>query len=167
MRIIACLALLAVIAPTAAAQTPGAADSLRLGTVNLSLGMQEGAAIGALRRQFHVERARSASDAWAVLKDGNTVAVVSFSANRLSSVSRTWMSSGMSSADTLAERLYTLAGQLTAQGRTACTLAAKPYSVSGAQGRIVTIACGSISIQLIESRTLRSGWVTSLQEVLQ
>lgn len=167
MRIIACLALLAVIVPAAAAKTPRSAESLDLGTVNLSLGMQEGTAIGALKSQFHVERARSAGDDWVVLKDGNTVAIVSFSSDRLTRVSRTWMTTGLSSGDMLAQRLYTLASQLTAEGRTACTLAAKPYRVAGAEGHIVTIACGNISIQLTESRTPRSGWVTTLQEVLQ
>lgn len=167
MRMIAWLALLAVIVPTAAAQTPRSAESFRLGTVNLSLGMPKNSAIGALNRQFHVERARSAGDDWVVLKDGNTVAMVSFSAEKLTSVSRTWMTTRMSSADMLAQRFYTLASRFTAEGRTSCALAAKPYRVSGAEGRIVTIACGNLSIQLIESRTQRSGWITSLQEVLQ
>ena len=167
MRLIAWIALLAAIAPAAAAQPPSASDSLRLGTVNLSLGMPENAALEALERQFHVERARGAGDDWAVLKDGNTVAIVSFSADQLARVSRTWMTTSLSSADLLAERLYTLAGQFATEGRTECTLAAKPYKVGGVEGRIVTIACGDMSIQLIESRTLRSGWVTSLQEVLQ
>ena len=73
MRMILYLALLAVMVPTVAAQPSRVADSLRLGMVNLSLGMPESSALGALKRQFHVERARGTGDDWAVLKDGNTV----------------------------------------------------------------------------------------------
>jgi hypothetical protein len=167
MRMIAWFAFLVAFAPAASAQTPGAANSLRLGTVQLSLGMQQKAAIDALGREFHVEHARGAGDDWAVLKDGNTVAVVSFSGDKLNRISRTWMTSGLSSANTLAERVYTLAGEFTQEGRTNCTLAAKPYRVGDVEGRVVTLACGSKSIQLIQSRRQRSGWVTSLQEVLQ
>lgn len=166
MRLIAWFALVAMIAPAAAAQTR-TAQSLRVGKVALSLGMPQKTALAALKGQFHVERARSAGDDWAVMDREKTVAIVSFSAGQLSRVSRTWTSSGDRGATALADQIYALAGKFAKQGRTECTLAAKPYQVAKVEGRIVTLACGNKSIQLIESRTHGSGWVTSLQEVLQ
>lgn len=170
MRMIARVALLAgiaAVAPTAVAQTRGAARALRLGTVQISLGMPEKTAIDALRRQFHVEHARGAGDAWAVLKDGNTFAILSFSGDRLSRVSKTWMTTSERGATILADRLYSIAREFGKEGRTDCSLVAKPYKVAQVEGRIVTLVCGNKSVQLIQSHTQRSAWTTSLQEVLQ
>jgi len=164
---IAGFALLAVMIPAATAQPRPDADSLRLGRVEVSLGMPQETVLGDLRRQFHVERARGAGDDWAVIEHGKTVALVTFSQDKLSRVSKTWISTGGRDASVLADRLYSLAGEFAAGGRTACTLAAKPYQVAGVEGRIVTLSCGSKSIQLIQSRTKGSAWVTNLQEVLQ
>ena len=167
MRWIAWLAIFVAIVPTTAAQTPAAPSSLQIGSVNLSLGMPEKSALGALKRAFRMERARSAGDDWAVIDHGRTIAIASFSAERLSRVSKSWVSTDDRGAAFLSDRLYALAGEFTAQGRTACTLAAKPYQVGPIEGRIVTLDCGNESIQLIQSRSNQNEWMTSLQEVLQ
>jgi hypothetical protein len=168
MRWIAWLVLLAAaVLPAAAGQGPEPTDSLRVGRVELSLGMPEKTAITILRSQFHVERARGAGDAWAVIKDGDTVAIASFSEDKLSRVSKTWVSTGGRDAAGFADRIYSLAGEFAAQGRAQCTLAAKPYKVAGVEGRIVTLACGNKSMQIVQSRSGRGAWVTSLLEVLQ
>jgi hypothetical protein len=168
MRWIAWFAILAsAILPTAAAQSPATLGRLRIGTVELSLGMPEKSALGSLRHEFRVERARSAGDDWAVIDHGSTIAVASFSAGKLSRVSKSWVSTEDSGAALLSDRLYALAGEFASQGRTACTLAAKPYQVGPIEGRIVTLACGNESIQLIQIRSNPNEWTTSLQEVLQ
>ncbi|HVB33360.1 MAG TPA: hypothetical protein VNJ52_03160 [Patescibacteria group bacterium] len=164
---IAWFALPALILPAAAAQRRPDANSVRVGRAELSLGMPQKTVLGGLGRQFHVEHARGAGDDWAVIDHGKTIAIVSFSADKLSRVSKTWMTTGERNATALADRLYSLAGEFTAQERTACTLAAKPYKVAEVEGRIVTLSCGNKSIQIIQSRTPKSAWVTSLQEVLQ
>lgn len=167
-RWIVFFALAATLAPASAvAQTGPDAGSLRVGRVELSLGTPQKTVLGKLGREFHVERARGAGDDWAVVGRGKTVAIVSFRQDRLSRVSRTWISTGGRETAGLAERIYALAAEFETQGRTACTLSAKPYQVGGVEGRIVTLACGNKSIQMVQSRTKRSGWVTSLQEVLQ
>jgi hypothetical protein len=166
-RLIAWFALIAAVIPAAASPAPPAADSLRVGAVELSLGMPEKTALDSLKRQFRVERARGADDDWAVTERGSTIAIVSFSNEKLNRISKTWMTTDEHEASDLAERLYALAGEFTAQGRTDCVLGAKPYTASGVEGRIVTIACGDKSIQLIQSRTQHGAWVTSLLEVLQ
>lgn len=167
MRWIAWLALLAVVMPAAAAQTRPPTESLRVGKVELSLGMPQKAVLYRLRGQFHVEQARGAGDAWAVIDHGKTIAVVSFSADHLSRVSKTWMTTGGRDATTLADQLYSLAGEFSEQDRTSCTLVTKPYKVGKVEGRVVALSCGNKSIQIIQSRTPKSPWVTSLQEVLQ
>lgn len=161
------LALLAAFLPAVAAQTPAAGGALRIGAIELSLGMPRKPALDALKRRFHVEHARSAADDWAVTAGGKTIAIVSFSEGKISRISKIWTTTREPGAVPLADQLYSLAGEFTAEGRTDCTLAAKPYKMSDVEGRIVTLACGNKSIQLTESRTPGSPWVTSLQEVLQ
>lgn len=167
MRWIAWFAVFAGLIPAAAAQSPEPPGRLRIGTVELSLGMPEQSALGALKRVFAVERARSAGDDWAVTDRGKTIAVVSFSAEKLSRASKAWVSTYDRGASLLAGQFYTLAGEFAAEGRTACTLAAKPYRVGAVAGRIVTLDCGNESIQFIESRAKQNEWTTSLEEVLQ
>ncbi len=164
---IACFALAAILMPAAAAQTRPDAESLRLGRVELSLGMPQKAVLGDLDHEFHVERARGTGGDWAVIERGKTVAIVSFQQDKLSRVSRRWISTGDRGAALMADRMYALAEEFAGQERTACTLSAKPYKLAGVEGRIVTLACGSKSIQIVQSRTQGSDWVTSIQEVLQ
>ncbi|HEV2387499.1 MAG TPA: hypothetical protein VGS20_09610 [Candidatus Acidoferrales bacterium] len=149
------------------AQAPAPADRIPFGSVELALGMPEKPIIEALERHYHVERARSAGDDWAVSEGTKNIGVVSFSAGKLARVSKTWLSTRDRGAALLAGQLYRLAGQFTGEGRAECTLSAKPYAVAGAGGLVVTLACGAKSVQLFQTRVPPSGSTTSLQEVLQ
>lgn len=166
MRLVVWFALIAALAPVALAQPP-AVSQLKVGAVALALGMPQKPALTALRHYYRVERARGAGNTWAVMEpDGETIALVTFDDGKLSRAAKTWYVSDERSAAVLVDRLYSLAGEFASQGRTACTLSAKPYRTGGVEGRIVTLACGAKSIQLNRSR-MRGGWATSLQEVLQ
>jgi hypothetical protein len=167
MRFVVWLALVAALAPTAVAQAP-AAERLEIGSVALTLGMAEKPALKALEHHYRVERARGEGDNWAVMeRDGETVALISFSDGKLNRAAKTWYLTGGGDAAALAGRLYSLAGEFTGEGRTQCTLSAKPYETGGVEGRIVTLACGSKSIQINRSRLGKGGYATSLREVLQ
>jgi hypothetical protein len=155
------------LAPSAIAQAPAPADRLQLGSVELTLGMPENAALTALKRKYHVERARSAGDDWAVSQGTKTLGVASFSAGKLSRASKTWLSTEDRAAASLAGQLYQLAGEFASEGRTQCTLSAKPYRITGAEGRVVTLVCGAKSVQLFQSTLAHGGSAVSLQEVLQ
>jgi hypothetical protein len=176
MRHFTCIAFLAALtlapalgaqAPAATVKAPAAADRLKIGNVELTLGMEEKPALAALKRQFHVERARGTGEDWAILRNGETVAVVSFSDGKLARASKTWYSTSSRDAATMADRLFSLADEFAGDGHTECTLSARPYRMGGVEGKIVTLACGSKSIQFNESRMARGGIATSLREVLQ
>lgn len=176
MRLLSLLALLAVLAPgqnapapepARSVTAPASAEKLQIGSVDLTLGMEEKPTLTALRRQFHVERARGAGEDWAVIRDGETIAVVTFSQGKLSRASKSWFSTSATSATTMIDRLYSLASEFAGAGRTGCILSAKPYRMAGFEGKIVTLACGSKSIQFNESRLAHGGTATSLREVLQ
>jgi hypothetical protein len=158
--------ILALIAPAAFAQTPPASQ-LKLGPVALALGAPENSTLATIKRHYRLERARGASDTWAVIeRDGETVALVTFAQGKLSRASKTWFTSDEYSAGLLAGRLYEMANEFTDAGRNTCTLSAKPYQEGGVKGRIFTLACGPKSIQLSRTR-VGKGWATRLQEVLQ
>jgi hypothetical protein len=149
------------------AQKPRA-ERMKVGVVKLALGMPEKAALGALERHYRVERARGAGDNWAVMeRDGETVAMISFRDGMLDRAAKTWYLTGGGDAAGLAGRLYELAAEFGAEGRTACTLSAKPYREGGVEGRIVTLACGAKSIQINRSRMSDGRYATSLREVVQ
>lgn len=155
------------IAPAALAQAP-AAGSLKVGSAALTLGMPEKPALAALERSYRVERARGAGDNWTVAeRNGETIAVVSFSNGKLDRAAKTWYASNGRQAAALADRLYALASDFAAEGRTECALSAKPYRLGTAQGNIVTLACGSKSLQLNRLRMGGGRVSTSLREVLQ
>ena len=86
---------------------------------------------------------------------------------KLNRAAKTWYLTGGGDAARLAGRLYSLAEQFADEGRTQCTLSAKPYRTGGVEGRIVTLACGAKSIQINRSRLKSGGYATSLREVLQ
>jgi hypothetical protein len=168
MRLVAWLALVAALAPAALARTPAKADQLQVGSVALTLGMPEKPALAALKHHYRVERARGSGDNWAVMeRNGETVAMISFRDGKLNRAAKTWYSTGGHDAARLADRLYTLAGEFTGEGRTQCTLSAKPYRTAGVEGRIVTLVCGSKSIQINRSQMGDGHFATSLREVLQ
>jgi hypothetical protein len=85
MRYLSTLMLIAALLPAMAAPAPAAtvrgavgADRLTIGSVELRLGMAEKPALTALEHEFHVEPARGSGEDWAILKNGETVAVVTF-----------------------------------------------------------------------------------------
>jgi len=167
MRLVVWFALVAALLPAAIAQTP-APDQLKIGSVALALGMPEKAALGALEHHYRVERARGEGDNWAVMeRNGETVALISFSGGKLNRAAKSWYLTGGRDAAGLAGQLYSLAEQFTDEGRTQCTLSAKPYRAGGVEGRIVTLACGAKSIQINRSEMKGGGYATSLREVLQ
>jgi hypothetical protein len=167
MRLLVWCALIAALAPAAIAQTP-AADRLKIGPVALTLGLPEKEALGALEHHYRVERARGEGDNWAVMeRNGETVALISFSGGKLNRVAKSWYLTGGRDAAGLAGQLYSLTERFTDEGRTQCTLSAKPYRTSGVEGQIVTLACGSKSIQINRSQMKGGGYATSLREVLQ
>jgi hypothetical protein len=167
MRLVVWIALVAALMPAAIAQAP-AADRLEIGSVTLALGMPEKPAVGALEHHYRVERARGEGDNWAVMeRNGETIALISFSDGKLKRAAKTWYLTADRDSAALAGRLYSLAGEFTGEGRTQCTLSAKPYRAGGVEGRIVTLVCGSKSIQINRSRLSGGGYATSLREVLQ
>lgn len=169
MRFLVLVAFLVLLSPAPAASpaAPPSSDRLRMGAVTLTVGMEEQLALSALRAHFHVERARGEGDDWAILQNGQAIAVVSFTDRKLARASKTWFSSSTLSATTMTDRLYSLAGQFSTDGRTQCVLSAKPYRLSGIEGKMVTLACGAKSIQFNESRLAHGGAATTLREVLQ
>jgi hypothetical protein len=167
MRFVAWLVLAAALAPAAFAQTPKA-NRLEVGPVAMTLGMPEKPALAALEHHYRLERARGAGDNWAVMeRNGETIALISFRDGKLSRAAKTWYATGGLDAAALADRLYALANEFAGEDRTQCTLGAKPYRTGRVEGRIVTLACGSKSIQINRSRMSDGRFATSLREVLQ
>jgi D-aminopeptidase len=167
MRSIACLVLAAALAPAVLAQTPPAPDRLRIGSVELTLGMSEKSTLAALESHYQVVRARGTGDDWAVSEAGKTIAVVSFAADKLARASKTSYASSSRESAALSDALYSLASQFASDGHTQCMLSTKPYQAARAAGRIVAIACGAESIQLVETQLQAGGSAITLQEVLQ
>ncbi|MDE3137019.1 MAG: hypothetical protein KGL59_10630 [Acidobacteriota bacterium] len=167
MRLVVLSALLAMLGPAAVAQVPPT-DQLKIGPVALTLGMPEKAALEALEHHYRVERARGEGDNWAVMeRKGETIALISFGDGKLNRAAKSWYLTGGRDAAGLAGQLYSLAEQFTDEGRTQCTLSAKPYRTGGVEGRIVTLVCGAKSIQINRSQLKDGGYATSLREVLQ
>lgn len=176
MRAFTCLGFLAALllapapgalAPAAAAQTTGAGERLKIGSVALTVGMEEAPVLAALRREFHVEHARGTGEDWVILRNGEALAVVSFRGGKLDRASKTWYSTASPVASTMTDRLFSLARELAGDGRIKCTLSARPYRLGTVEGKIVTLMCGSKSIQFNRSRMTRGGIETSLREALQ
>ncbi len=145
-----------------------ASSRLEVGSVALTLGMPEKPVLAALERSYRVERARGAGDDWTVTeRSGEMIAVVSFGNGKLDRAAKTWYASSGPEAAALADRLYALASGFAGDGETQCTLGAKPYRIGTAVGNILTLACGSKSIQLNRLRTAGGRVSTTLREVLQ
>jgi hypothetical protein len=167
MRLVVLCVLFGMLVPAAIAQTPPA-DELKVGSVALTLGMPEKTALEALKHHYRVERARGEGDNWAVMeRGGETIALISFSSGKLNRAAKSWYLTAGRDAAGLAGQLYSLAEQFANEGRTQCTLSAKPYRTGGVEGHIVTLVCGAKSIQINRSQLKDGGYATSLREVLQ
>jgi hypothetical protein len=130
-------------------------QSIAIGSIRLTLGMPQDAAITALAGQYTVSQIGDSGEWELSTKDGTSIGWVDFNNNQLIGVTKEWLPEDQTSAFDAASRIYSALNDITNNSPTTCIVETGNEDQSGKEKRSVTITCGEKDVEISATKTER------------